>query len=194
MADVTTSRSKVALVTGANKGIGKAIVKGLARAGFVVYLGVRDQDRGEAAAAALARDGDVRFIPLEVTDELRVGRRRLRKSGQLKCGSQQPCTQGRQLSTRADAVLHGIQSGGWDARRLPSRISRVARMRADASRSRCLFFERVQIGTPVTVVGSTDNLTRGRRALPILPTGSYVLGKRLTEVADQGGVCPRPLD
>jgi lipoprotein-anchoring transpeptidase ErfK/SrfK len=41
-----------------------------------------------------------------------------------------------------------------------------------------LFFERVQIGTPVTVVGSTDNLARVRRALPILPTGSYVVGKR----------------
>lgn len=41
-----------------------------------------------------------------------------------------------------------------------------------------LFFERVQIGTPVTVVGSTHNLARVRRALPILPTGSYVLGRR----------------
>jgi hypothetical protein len=41
-----------------------------------------------------------------------------------------------------------------------------------------LFFERVQIGTPVTVVGSTDNLARVRRALPISPTGSYVVGKR----------------
>jgi lipoprotein-anchoring transpeptidase ErfK/SrfK len=41
-----------------------------------------------------------------------------------------------------------------------------------------LFFERVQIGTPVTVVGSTDNLARVRRALPVLSTGSYVVGKR----------------
>jgi len=41
-----------------------------------------------------------------------------------------------------------------------------------------LFFERVQIGTPVTVVGSTDNLGRVRRALPILSAGSYVMGKR----------------
>jgi L,D-transpeptidase catalytic domain len=41
-----------------------------------------------------------------------------------------------------------------------------------------LFFERVQIGTPVTVVGSTHNLARVRKALPLLSTGSYVLGKR----------------
>jgi len=40
-----------------------------------------------------------------------------------------------------------------------------------------LFFERVQIGTPVTVIGSTHNLARVRRALPILPAGSYVLGQ-----------------
>jgi lipoprotein-anchoring transpeptidase ErfK/SrfK len=41
-----------------------------------------------------------------------------------------------------------------------------------------LFFQRVQIGTPVTVVGSTDKLARVRKALPILPTGPYVVGKR----------------
>jgi hypothetical protein len=41
-----------------------------------------------------------------------------------------------------------------------------------------LFFERVRIGTPVTVVGSTHNLARVRKALPILPTSSHVLGQR----------------
>ena len=41
-----------------------------------------------------------------------------------------------------------------------------------------LFFEQVQIGTPVTVVGSTHNLSRVRKAMPLLPTGSYVLGQR----------------
>lgn len=41
-----------------------------------------------------------------------------------------------------------------------------------------MFFERVQIGTPVTVVGSTYNLSRVRRALPISPTDTYVFGRR----------------
>jgi hypothetical protein len=41
-----------------------------------------------------------------------------------------------------------------------------------------LFFERVQIGTPVVVVGSTDNLARVRRAIPVLPTVSYLVNKR----------------
>jgi hypothetical protein len=35
------------------------------------------------------------------------------------------------------------------------------------------FFQRVHIGTPVTVVGSTNNLTRVRKAIPILPTVSH---------------------
>jgi lipoprotein-anchoring transpeptidase ErfK/SrfK len=40
------------------------------------------------------------------------------------------------------------------------------------------FFERVHIGTPVTVVGSTHNLPRVRKAIPILPKGPLVLGQR----------------
>ena len=38
-----------------------------------------------------------------------------------------------------------------------------------------LFFQRVQIGTPVTVVGSTNNLTHVRKAMPISQTVSYVM-------------------
>jgi NAD(P)-dependent dehydrogenase (short-subunit alcohol dehydrogenase family) len=71
LVDMTTSK-KVALVTGANKGIGKAIVRGLARAGFTVFLGARDAAKGELAARDLQADGDVRFITLDVTDEASV--------------------------------------------------------------------------------------------------------------------------
>src|SRR5487761_759044 len=59
----------VALVTGANKGIGRAIVAGLARQGFTVYLAARDSKRGEAAAAELSPQGDVRFLRLDVTSD-----------------------------------------------------------------------------------------------------------------------------
>jgi NAD(P)-dependent dehydrogenase (short-subunit alcohol dehydrogenase family) len=41
----------VALVTGANKGIGKEIARQLAGAGLTVYVGSRDAARGERAAA-----------------------------------------------------------------------------------------------------------------------------------------------
>jgi NAD(P)-dependent dehydrogenase (short-subunit alcohol dehydrogenase family) len=67
-----TTDGKIALVTGANKGIGKAIVKGLARDGYIVYLGARDEERGRAAVAELAGDGTVRFLQLDVTDSASV--------------------------------------------------------------------------------------------------------------------------
>ena len=58
---------KVALVTGANKGIGLETVRGLARLGYRVWLGSRDQAKGEAAAASLRAEGaDVRVLVLDV--------------------------------------------------------------------------------------------------------------------------------
>ena len=47
----------IALVTGANKGIGLEICRQLAQKGFHVLLGSRDEARGQEAAASLAQDG-----------------------------------------------------------------------------------------------------------------------------------------
>ena len=60
-------RPRIALATGANKGIGRAITAGLLGESFVVYLGARDTARGATAAAALSSRGDVRFVQLDVT-------------------------------------------------------------------------------------------------------------------------------
>lgn len=49
--------SRIALVTGANKGIGLEIARKLAGAGVHVLLGSRDKARGDAAAAGLAGAG-----------------------------------------------------------------------------------------------------------------------------------------
>ncbi|MFT4112634.1 SDR family oxidoreductase [Silvibacterium sp.] len=65
---MTTIQNRVALVTGANKGIGKAIARGLAQRGLTVFLGARNRERGEAAAEELKAVGDVRFVPIDVTD------------------------------------------------------------------------------------------------------------------------------
>jgi NAD(P)-dependent dehydrogenase (short-subunit alcohol dehydrogenase family) len=65
---MTTNNEKVALVTGANKGIGKAIARGLARDGFVVYLGARDLEKGKATQEELRAEGEVRVIALDVTN------------------------------------------------------------------------------------------------------------------------------
>jgi NAD(P)-dependent dehydrogenase (short-subunit alcohol dehydrogenase family) len=66
---------RVALVSGANRGLGLEISSQLARRGFHVLLGSRDQSRGAAAAEKLAADGlvvDAR--QLDVTDEGSVQR------------------------------------------------------------------------------------------------------------------------
>ncbi len=61
---------RTALVTGANKGIGLAIARGLAAAGHDVWIGCRDRDRGAAAVAELGRQGvTVRLLPLDVTSD-----------------------------------------------------------------------------------------------------------------------------
>jgi NAD(P)-dependent dehydrogenase (short-subunit alcohol dehydrogenase family) len=65
--------SKVALVTGGNKGIGNHIVSQLAQQGVHVYLAARDVSRGRAAADLLTDQGlDVEFVQLDVTDALSV--------------------------------------------------------------------------------------------------------------------------
>ena len=61
---------KIALVTGANKGIGKEIARQLGELGYTVLVGSRDLARGEATAKELVADGiDARAVQLEVTDE-----------------------------------------------------------------------------------------------------------------------------
>lgn len=58
---------RVALVTGAGKGIGREVARQLAAEGFTVLATGRDASRGEAAAQEL--EGDVRFVRLDVTDQ-----------------------------------------------------------------------------------------------------------------------------
>lgn len=64
-----TTHQKVALVTGANKGIGRGAAGQLAGLGMTVLIGARDPRRGEEAAAALrAAGGDAHAVTLDVTD------------------------------------------------------------------------------------------------------------------------------
>ena len=51
------SQQPIALVTGANRGIGLEVVRQLAQQGMTVVLGSRDLEKGQAAAATLVAEG-----------------------------------------------------------------------------------------------------------------------------------------
>ncbi|MDR3745190.1 MAG: SDR family oxidoreductase [Acidobacteriaceae bacterium] len=70
MSEATAKKTaKVALITGANKGIGFETARQLGVLGITVLLGVRDLKRGEEAAAKLKEQGiDARAVKLDVLD------------------------------------------------------------------------------------------------------------------------------
>ena len=64
------SERTIALVTGANKGIGYAIAAGLGALGWSVGVGARDERRRDDAVAKLRAAGvDAFGVPLDVTDD-----------------------------------------------------------------------------------------------------------------------------
>ena len=67
MADQSTA------LTGANKGIGLEIARGLGLAGYKVWVGSRDFGRGEATAVELRHQGvEARALQIDVTDDASV--------------------------------------------------------------------------------------------------------------------------
>jgi NAD(P)-dependent dehydrogenase (short-subunit alcohol dehydrogenase family) len=61
---------RVALVTGANRGIGREVVRQLLDHGFHTILTARDEERGRAAATELGAE----FLQLDVSDEGSIDR------------------------------------------------------------------------------------------------------------------------
>src|SRR5213075_3386474 len=66
-------QQRIALVTGANKGIGFEVARQLARRNFRVFIGARDSDAGVAAAEKLRKEGEkedygeITFLKIDVS-------------------------------------------------------------------------------------------------------------------------------
>jgi NAD(P)-dependent dehydrogenase (short-subunit alcohol dehydrogenase family) len=90
-------QERIALVTGANKGIGFEVARQLVRKGFHVHLGARNREAGEAAVQKLKREaekedsentgrGEITFLKIDVSkpDSIRRAAEEFsRKSGRL---------------------------------------------------------------------------------------------------------------
>lgn len=64
---------KIALITGANKGIGRETARQLGALGHTVWLGCRDEGRGTQAVEALRATGiQAHFVQLDITDDASV--------------------------------------------------------------------------------------------------------------------------
>jgi NAD(P)-dependent dehydrogenase (short-subunit alcohol dehydrogenase family) len=73
MLDLFDLTGKVALVTGASKGLGKALAVGLAKAGADLALCARNRDDLEAARAEMVQCGRrIEIFPLDVLDAAKV--------------------------------------------------------------------------------------------------------------------------
>jgi NAD(P)-dependent dehydrogenase (short-subunit alcohol dehydrogenase family) len=78
-----TTSEKIALITGANKGIGFETARQLGALGVTVLIGVRDEARGKEAEAALQQEGlDAHAIRIDVTDDASVQE----AAGQIEAG------------------------------------------------------------------------------------------------------------
>jgi NAD(P)-dependent dehydrogenase (short-subunit alcohol dehydrogenase family) len=161
---MTTEERKVALVSGANKGIGRAIAAGLARAGWLVYLGARDKTRGETAAAelnALGRQGGVAGAELDA-----LGRQSDVAGAELSAGGGEGAVAVAGLDAdgeQSEAVGNGARGGQGEVRFVPLDVTSGADIAAAVARIEA------EAGRLDALINNAGVSTGGRRPLERLP-------------------------
>ena len=72
---MNATAARIALITGANKGIGFEVARQLVSHGFQVVLGARRRDAGRQAAAELAQDGgQTQFLEIDIANPASITR------------------------------------------------------------------------------------------------------------------------
>jgi NAD(P)-dependent dehydrogenase (short-subunit alcohol dehydrogenase family) len=102
---------KVAVITGAARGVGKMIVGSLLDAGAIVYLGSRSQDDAEAAAAAFAARGDCRPLHGVITDDDACRQMAAKVASEVDAVHLLV----NNAATNATAPMHEVDLEAWDA-------------------------------------------------------------------------------
>jgi NAD(P)-dependent dehydrogenase (short-subunit alcohol dehydrogenase family) len=73
MARTTADGTTVALVTGANRGLGREVARGLGQRGVTVLMGARSPESGRPEVEKLQAEGvDARLVQLDVSDDASV--------------------------------------------------------------------------------------------------------------------------
>jgi NAD(P)-dependent dehydrogenase (short-subunit alcohol dehydrogenase family) len=111
MANVQLFQGDIALISGANKGIGYEIARGLGAQRIKVLVGARDEARGQAAVDKLKAEGaDARFVQLDVTDGATI--RRAAERIEKEFG-------------RLDILINNAGIGEWGAKPSSADLARV---------------------------------------------------------------------
>ncbi|MGI8439593.1 MAG: SDR family oxidoreductase [Thermoleophilaceae bacterium] len=183
---------RLAVVSGANRGIGLEISRQLAREGYRVMMGARDEAKGREAAESLAGEGlDVEAHPLDVADQASVeafaravGERGGRVGALVNNAGVIGDTSASGTEADLDEVRRTLETNLFGAWRLSEAI--IPLMRGEAS------------GRIVNVssgMGQLSDMNGGAPAYRVSKTGLNALTRILaSELADEGikvnSACP----